>query len=274
MAPNVNRKEVDKLIRNFKNIIYEKKEGIATIKFNRPRYMNALTKEMMLEIDEALTDARNDDNVKVLVITGVGRAFCAGEDLKEGLVEVSPLEFRDKILRYQKFTKDVKNMKKVVIAAVNGYALGGGCEMALSCDMVVASENAKFGFPEVKVGLLMTNAGFHWLPRLVGEKKAKELALIGDMIDAREAERIGLINKVVPAEKLHDTVLEMAKKIMDNAPISVALTKFLIDKGIDSNLDSVMALETEGVTVTYVTEDRKEGALAFTEKRKPKYQGK
>ncbi len=258
----------------YREIIYEKRDGIAEIKLNRPRNLNALTKEMVLEIHDALTDAQRDDEVRVILLTGEGRAFCAGEDLKEGLIEVTAQDFRQKILDYQRVTKDLKETPKPVICAVNGFALGGGCEIALSCDIVVASNSAKFGFPEVKVGLLITNGGFHTLPRLIGEKRAKELALTGDMIDASEAERIGLVNRVVPGETLNVSVKEIAQKIARNAPVSVKLTKLMIDRGIDSSFESVMALETEAVTVTYATEDRKEGSKAFAEKRKPQFKGK
>jgi enoyl-CoA hydratase len=259
---------------DYSEIVYEKRDGLAEIRLNRPRNLNALTRKMVLEIHNALADAQRDDKVKAIILTGEGRAFCAGEDLKEGLVEVTAQDFRQKILDYQMVTIDLKEITKPVICAVNGFALGGGCEVALSCDIVVASNGAKFGFPEVKVGLLMTNAGFHTLPRLIGEKRAKELALTGDMIDASEAERIGLVNKVVPGEKLIETVTEIAQKIAQNAPVSVKLTKLMIDRGIDSSFESVMALETEAVTVAYATEDRKEGSKAFAEKRKPLFKGK
>jgi enoyl-CoA hydratase/carnithine racemase len=258
----------------YSEIIYRKRNGLAEIKLNRPRNLNALTKKMVLEIHEAFTDAQRDEEVRVIILTGEGRAFCAGEDLKEGLIEITAQDFRRKILDYQRVTRDIKETAKPVICEVNGFALGGGCEIALSCDIVVASKSAKFGFPEVKVGLLMTNGGFHTLPRLIGEKRAKELALTGDMIDASEAERIGLVNRVVPGEKLSEAVIEIAEKIAQNAPVSVKLTKLLIDRGLDSNFDSVMALETEAVTVTYATEDRQEGSRPFADKRKPHFKGK
>jgi enoyl-CoA hydratase/carnithine racemase len=254
-------------------VIYEKSRGIATISFNRPHALNALTREMIAETNRALLRARDDVNVRVIVLTGVGRTFCAGEDLKEDSRRTTPLEFREKILEYQRLTTNIYEMSKVVIAAVNGYALGGGCEIALSCDLIYASDAAKFGLPETKVGQLITNAGFYRLPRLVGEKKAKEIALIGDMIDAEEAERIGMINKVVPQANLMQTVRDIAQKIIRNAPLSVAMTKSLIDKAQDSTFTTVMELETQAITVLFTSEDRLEGARAFAEKRAPKYKG-
>ena len=223
---------------------------------------------------EALRMAEDDPEVKAVILTGAGSSFCVGEDLNEDLVGTTPLEFRAKILDYQALTKKIHDMKKVVIAEVNGYALGGGAEIAISCDLVFASEKAKFGFPEVKVAQLITNAGFYRLPRLVGEKKAKEVALTGDAFSASEAERIGLINGVFPPGELHRAVVDVAKRIAANAPLSVALTKSLIDKGADTDFDTVMSLETESITAIYSSEDRKEGATAFSEKRKPRYKGR
>ena len=255
-------------------MIFEKSEGIATISFNRPQALNALTRQMITETNQALVRARDDPSVRVIVLTGVGRAFCAGEDLKEDIRKTTPLEFREKILEYQRLTTNIYEMSKVVIAAVNGYALGGGCEIALSCDLIYASDTAKFGLPETKVGQLITNAGFYRLPRLVGEKKAKEIALVGDMIDAAEAERMGMINKVVRRSKLRQTVRQVAKKIIRNAPLSVAMTKSLIDKAQDSTFRTVMELETQAITVLFTSEDRLEGARAFAEKRVPRYRGR
>jgi enoyl-CoA hydratase/carnithine racemase len=255
-------------------VLYALDHGIATITFNRPRKLNALTRGMVDMAVDSLRRADKDTRVRVVVLTGAGSSFCAGEDLKEDLVESTPLEFREKILTYQALTETIHRMKKVVVAEVNGYALGGGAEIAISCDLIYASDDAKFGFPEVKVGQLITNAGFYRLPRMVGEKKAKEIALTGDTIPAAEAESIGLINRALPKARLHSFVLETAKKIMNNAPLSVALTKSLIDSGMDSGFDTTMRLETESITSLYSSADRKEGALAFSEKRKPRYKGK
>jgi enoyl-CoA hydratase len=229
---------------------------------------------MVEDITDLLQKAENDERVAVVILTGAGSSFCAGEDLKEDLAVSTPLEFREKILAYQALTRTIRGMKKVVIAEVTGYALGGGSEIAISCDLVYASDDAKFGFPEVKVGQLITNGGFHKLPRLVGEKKAKELTLIGDTISAREAERIGLINGALPAGELHSAVLGVARKIIANAPLSVASTKSLIETGMDSDVETVMTLETETITANYSSEDRREGAVAFAEKRKPRFKGK
>jgi enoyl-CoA hydratase len=256
------------------SVLYHIEHRIATIKFNRPRSLNALTKEMVESVIELLNKAENDVRVGAVILTGEGSSFCAGEDLKEDMLESTSLEFKEKILTYQALTRTIRDMKKIVIAEVNGYALGGGSEIAISCDLVFASQTAKFGFPEVKVGQLITNAGFHKLPRLVGEKKAKELALVGDTISATEAERIGLINRALPAEGLHAAVLQTAQKIIANAPLSVASTKSLIAIGIDSDFETVMSLETESITANYTSEDRREGAVAFSEKRKPHFKGR
>ena len=255
------------------SVLYSLEDGIATITLNRPRYLNALTREMCQKVLEALKKCEDDRRVKAVILTGAGSSFCAGEDLKEDLVQSTPLEFRSKILIYQEITKTIHVMKKIVLAEVSGYALGGGAEIAISCDMIFASETAKFGFPEVKVAELITNAGFYRLPRMVGEKRAKELALTGDTISAVEAERIGLVNRVFPPDELHSAVTNVAKKIIRNAPLSVMLTKSLLDKGLDSDFDTTMSLETESITTIYSSEDRKEGAAAFSEKREPHYRG-
>ncbi|MDA4112591.1 MAG: enoyl-CoA hydratase-related protein [Thaumarchaeota archaeon] len=254
--------------------LYRKQGGIATIMFNRPGRLNALTKEMVIETTNLLERAEEEKTVRAVILTGAGSSFCAGEDLREDLIEYTPLEFREKILAYQALTRTIHNMKKVVLAEVNGYALGGGAEIAISCDIVYASEGAKFGFPEVKVAQLITNAGFHRLPRLVGEKKAKEIALTGETMSAAEAERIGLINRVFPQRELHGAVIETARRIMANAPLSVMLTKSLIDRGLDTDFETAMSLETESITAIYSSEDRKEGAAAFSGKRGPTYRGR
>lgn len=260
--------------RSSSEVLFEKSGGIATISFNRPRVLNALTRKMIAETNRALLRARDDARVRVIILTGVGRAFCAGEDLKEDMRETTPLEFREKILEYQRLTSNIYEMPKVVIAAVNGYALGGGCEIALSCDLVYAADTAKFALPETKVAQLITNAGFYRLPRLVGEKKAKEIALLGEMLDATEAERIGMINRVVPQAELLQTVRGVAQKIIKNAPLSVSATKTLIDRAQDSTFGTVMELETQAITALFTSEDRREGARAFAEKRAPKYRGR
>jgi enoyl-CoA hydratase/carnithine racemase len=228
---------------------------------------------MIYQTNAVILKADADERVRVIVLTGTGRAFCAGEDLKEDLHENRPLKFREKILEYQKLTKNMRNSLKVVIAAVNGYALGGGCEIALSCDLIIASKKALFAFPETHVGQLITNSGLYRLPRLVGEKKAKEIAILGEMIPAEDAERIGMINRAVPAAKLIPTVKEIATKIMRNAPMSVAMTKKFMDNAEDMSFDGTMELETQGITTLFSSEDRVEGARAFAEKRPPRFRG-
>ena len=213
-----------------------------------------------------------DDDIACVIITGEGKAFVAGADIKEMLGK-NPIEARKFTQLGQDVFRDIENMNKPVIAAVNGFALGGGCELALTCDLIIASENAKFGLPEVGLGIHPGFGGTQRLPRLIGKAKAKELIFTGEMLDAKEAQRIGLVNMVTSSERLLEEVKAIASKIATKAPIAIQLAKSAINKGCDMDLNRGLAYEVESVAMTFSTKDSKEGMKAFTERRKPKFKG-
>jgi enoyl-CoA hydratase len=259
---------------DFKYIIYEKGDGIATITLNRPEAMNAFSKDVVSEILNALDDVRNDDAIRVVVLTGAGeKAFSAGMDIKS-MVGMTALKAREISLMGEKLCVALESLEKPVIAALNGYALGGGLEVAMSCDLRIASETARMGQTEVNIGLIPGWGGTQRLTRFVGMTKAKELVYIGKMIDAKTAEQIGILNMVVPQDKFRETVRQFALELASKAPVAVKIAKALINKGSDIGLDSALALEREGFGVVASSQDLKEGVAAFTEKRKPAFKGK
>lgn len=258
----------------FKNILYEKRDGIATITINRPQAMNAMNRETIPEFLSGLEDADKDENVRIVVITGAGeKAFCAGLDLKP-MRDISVMEAVETSRLGQKLTLAIEELGKPVIAAINGYALGGGLELAMACDIRIASEKARVGQTEVNVGLLPGWGGTQRLPRLVGKGIAKELIFTGKMIDAKTAERIGLINMVVPPERLRSTVEEFAKEIMSKPPIAIKLVKELVNNSIETDQGTGLMHEAEAFGILSSTEDYREGISAFIEKRKPGYKGR
>lgn len=259
---------------DFKLIIYQKSEGIATITLNRPEALNAFSKEVVEEILQALEDIRRDENVRVVVLTGAGeKAFSAGADIK-AMIGINPLKARELSLMGEKLCVSFENLEKPVIAALNGYALGGGMEVAMSCDIRIASENVRMGQTEINIGLIPGWGGTQRLTRLVGRGKAKELVFTGKMINAKTAEQLGIVNMVVPADKFRETVRQFALELAAKAPVALKIAKALIDKGADIGLESALALEREGFGVVASTEDLQEGVKAFTEKRKPTFKGK
>ena len=258
----------------FKYIIYEKNEGVATITLNRPEALNAFSKEVVEEILHALEDVKTDEAVRVVVLTGAGeKAFSAGADIKT-MVGMTALKARELSFMGEKLCVGLENLEKPVIAAINGYALGGGLEVAMSCDLRIASENAKMGQTEINIGLIPGWGGTQRLTRLVGMTKAKEMVFTGRIIDAKTAEQIGIVNMVVPADKFRETVSQFAKDLASKAPVALKVAKALINKGSDICLESALALEREGFGVVGSSEDLKEGVSAFTEKRKPVFKGK
>ncbi len=258
----------------FKYIIYEKSEGIATITLNRPDALNAFSKEVVDEVLQALEDIRNDENLRVAILTGAGeKAFSAGADIKT-MKGMNALKARELSLMGEKLCNALEKLEKPVIAAINGYALGGGLETAMACDMRIASENARMGQTEINIGLIPGWGGTQRLTRLIGKTKAKELVFTGKIIDAKTAEQLGIVNMVVPAEKFKETVRQFALELASKAPVALKVAKALIDKGADISLDSALALEREGFGVVASTEDLQEGVSAFMEKRKPAFKGK
>lgn len=258
----------------FKLIIYEKSEGVATITLNRPETLNAFSKEVVEEVLQALEDAETDENIRVVVLTGAGeKAFSAGADIK-AMIGMNAMRARELSLMGKKLCLALENLEKPVIAALNGYALGGGLEVAMACDLRIASENARMGQTEINIGLIPGWGGTQRLTRLIGRTKAKELVFTGKMVDAKTAEQLGIVNMVVPAEKFKETVRQFALDLATKAPVAIKVAKALINKGADIGLDSALALEREGFGVVASTEDLQEGVKAFTEKRKPSFKGR
>jgi enoyl-CoA hydratase len=259
---------------DFKLIIYEKSDGVATITLNRPEALNAFSKDVVEEVLLALEDIKNDENVRVVILTGAGeKAFSAGADIK-AMIGMNALKARELSLMGEKLCLALENLEKPVVAALNGYALGGGLEVAMSCDLRVASETAKMGQTEINIGLIPGWGGTQRLTRLVGKTKAKELVLTGKTVDAKTAEQLGIVNMVVPADKFREAVRQFALDLAAKAPVAVKVAKALINKGEDIGLESALALEREGFGVVASTEDLQEGVKAFTEKRKPVFKGK
>jgi len=257
----------------FENTLYEKREGIATITINRPK-VNALNKQAIQEISARLDEAEEDEEVKVVVITGAGdRAFCAGLDLN-AVRDMHTVEAMNFTVFGQRLTKKIEELRKPVIAAINGYALGGGLELAMSCDLRIASENAKLGQTELNVGLIPGWGGTQRLPRLVGRGIAKELIFTGKMIDAKTAKQLGLLSAVVPPDRLKSAVKDLANELMTKPPVGLQMTKQLINNSIEMDLTKGLLQEAEAFGVIVSTEDFNEGVAAFLEKRKPEYKGK
>ncbi|MDR7868237.1 MAG: enoyl-CoA hydratase-related protein [Sporomusaceae bacterium] len=257
----------------FKNLLYECERGIAMISMNRPEAMNAFNADTLGELEAVLAVVEEDPAVGAVIITGVGKAFVAGADIamNKGL---APIEGREVSVRGHRLFSKIENLGKPVIAAVNGYALGGGCELALACDIRVAAEKAKFGLPEVSLGIIPGWGGTQRLPRLIGKGRAKYYAMTAEMIDAAEACRIGLVNKVVAAEELLPAAKHIANVIMSKGPVAVRLVKAAINNGLKMDLDSALAYEVETYTTSFSCEDRTEGMTAFLEKRSPRFQGR
>lgn len=259
----------------YTNISYIKEEGVAWITINRPKVLNALNFEAIDELASALEDVEKDGGVKVLVITGEGdKAFCAGIDINQ-FIALTPIKRRDFTINYrEKIVNKIRRLGTPVVAMVNGYALGAGMELVLTCDLAVASEHARFGQPEVNIAAIPGGGGTQLLPRSVGVKKAMELILTGEFIDAKEAERLGIVNKVVPKEKLKEAVLELVNKLKLKSLVALKMAKAAINKSQEALLQAGLAYETEAFTLCTTSEDFNEGVKAFLEKRKPEWRGR
>ena len=245
-----------------------------TITLSRPQALNALNTTTLKSLEQAVSDAETNEAVHVLIITGSGeKAFVAGADIAE-MSALSTLEGREMTLLGQKVFSHIENIDKPVIAAINGYALGGGCELAMCCDIRVASEKAKFGQPEVNLGIIPGFGGTQRLPRLVGKGMAKYMIMTGEMLDAAEALRVGLADKVVPQAELMDCARGIAHSIMKKAPVAICMAKHAINHGLDMDLASGIAYEAEAYTTTFSTADRVEGMNAFLAKKTAAFQGK
>ena len=253
------------------NLLMEVENEIAVVTINRPKSLNALNSETLAELNTCLAEIEGRTDIKVVILTGSGsKSFVAGADISE-MVNATPAEGRAMGLLAREAFGRLENMPQVTIAAANGFALGGGCEISMACDIRVAAENAKFAQPECGLGILPGFGGTQRLARLVGKGRAKEMIFTCDMIDAQDAYRIGLANHVVPQEELLDYCKAMAGRIMKNAPYAVSLAKQVINSGADMDLDNGLKLEANIFGLSFSTEDKKEGMTAFLEKRKEKH---
>ena len=255
------------------NIVVEKNDGIALVKFNRPKALNALNSETLMELDVVVSDLSNDSDVRVVVFTGEGKGFIAGADIGE-MSKLSAEEGRSFGALGQSVFRKVELMPKPSIAAINGFALGGGCEFAMSCDIRIASEKAKFGQPEVTLGITPGFSGTVRLPKLVGMGKAKELIYTGRMVGAEEAQSIGLVNKVTTKDELLEEAMTMAKSIAANAPLAVTYSKASINKTVEMDTDVANTIEETYFGLCFATEDQKNGMSAFLNKEKATFTGK
>ncbi len=259
---------------DFENITYEVEDGIAIITINRPDSLNSLNSKTLDELCSAAWTAGEDPEVGAVIVTGSGdKAFVAGADIKE-MIGFTPMEMKEFCLRGQSSLATLEELRKPVIAAVNGFALGGGLELALACDVRIASENAKLGIPEVSLGIIPGFGGTQRLPRLIGPGRAKEMAMSGGMYDAAKAEAWGLVNAVHPQGELMEAAKRMAKGFMRNGPVAVGLAKAAVNNGMGMDLRRALFLEAELEATAFSTEDRHEGMGAFVEKRKPDFKGK
>ena len=258
----------------YENINYTVENGVATIAINRPKALNALNLATLTELKDVVEKIAVDKAVQVVIITGAGeKSFVAGADIVE-MSTKNAVEGRVWGQVGQNVFTEIENLPQPVIAAVNGFALGGGCELACACDIRYASENAKFGQPEVGLGITPGFGGTQRLTRVVGRGHAKELIYTANIIDAQEALRIGLVNKVVPQAELMDVVMKVAKTITKKAPVAVQLAKAAINRGINCDVVTGISYEAEVFGLCFATADQKEGMKAFIEKRKPTFEGK
>ncbi len=257
----------------YQNIIFEVEGSVGIIRFNRPKALNAINTEMVKELDDALIRVEGDSNIKVLILTGEGdKAFVAGADISQ-MVNLDPLQLR-------RFSRDLhevqfrlEGLPIPVIACVNGFALGGGTEMAIASDFIYASENAKFGQPEINLGLIPGAGGTQRLPRLVGKAMAKELCMTGAIISAQEAKEIGLVNKVFPHEQLWEETMKTAGVLVSKGRVSLMFVKRCMDRGLDMDLRDGCFMESDAFGLCMASPDGKEGLTAFLEKRKPDFKG-
>ncbi len=258
----------------FVNVLYEKKGAVAYATLNRPKVLNALNKATVAELKAAFEDARDDRAVRGVILTGSGDgAFAAGADIRE-LVDATPLEAEEDTRYGQALTILIENLGKPVVAAVNGFALGASCELAMACTIRLAAETAKFGQPEVKIGIMPGYGGTQRLPRLVGKGRALQLILTGETIDAWEAHRIGLVNEVVPKAKLIARAEALLQQINSNAPVGVRFSIEAVNKGLETSVEEGLLIEASLFALCGSTDDRREGTTAFLEKRPANFQGR
>lgn len=254
-------------------VILTKEGAIAYLTINREKTLNALNQNIMMRLNQIFEDLEKEDEILVVVITGAGKkSFVAGADIVE--IKNAGKNRTEMIMRNQEIFSKIRNSSKIVIAAVNGYALGGGCELAMACDIRISSENAKFGLPETKLGLMPGYGGTQLLPRMVGLGRAKYIILSGEPITAKEAYEFGLVEKVVKEETLMDEVKRLAQRIVQNGPLAIKSCKRAINKGIELSIDEALRLELSEYDKVSKSEDAQEGIISFLEKRRPSFKGK
>lgn len=257
----------------YNNIILEKKDHIGIIKINRPKVLNALNKQTVRELLQAVAELEDDHSIKAAILTGEGKAFIAGADIKQ-MQAMTPLEAKEFAELGHSLPRNIEESRIPFIAAVNGYALGGGCEVMMACDICIASQAAVIGQPEINLGINPGFGGTQRLPRIVGLMKAKELLLTGRNLKAEEAYSIGLVNKIVEPDDLMAEVNQLAKEIAEKSSVQTAFIKALVNKGSHIDLNSACALEISYFSTSFSTHDQKEGMNAFLEKRKANFNGK
>ena len=259
---------------SYANLLCDVEDSIAQVTVNRPEKLNPLNRETVAALRQCFDDLAADPGVKAVIVTGAGeKAFVAGADINQ-LTELSALGGRAWGLEGQRVLAEIEGLPKPVIAAINGYALGGGLELAMACHIRVASPNARLGQPEVKLGIVPGHGGTQRLPRLVGKGRALEMILTGDPVTAEEAHRIGLVNRVVPQEELIPEARKIAARILENGPVAVALCLDAVHRGLEMPLDEALRWEAAQFALSCSTEDIREGTQAFLEKRKPEFQGR
>src|SRR2546427_1610748 len=256
---------------NYENIVVEKDGAVGIITLNRPQQLNALSYDLVKELAVAVETLDQDPEIRVMILTGGEKVLAAGADIKE-MADAGP--FDERLQGWLSFRDRINKISKQIIAAVSGYALGGGCELAMSCDIIIASETARFGQPEINLGTIPGSGGTQRLARTVGKHRAMEMVLTGEFIDATEAQRLGLVNQVVPVELLLEEAMEIAEKIAAKPPLAVELAKEAILKAFNSPLDEGLEFERKCFYLLFGSEDRREGMKAFLEKRKPQFKGK
>jgi len=255
----------------FENVIVAQDGAIGVITLNRPQALNALSYGLVKDLSLAMQELDHDPEVRVIIVTGGDKVFAAGADIKE-MAERGP--FDERIQERLAYPDKINKITKPVIAAVNGFALGGGCELAMSCDIIVASESARFGQPEVNLGIIPGSGGTQRLTHVLGKHRAMELILTGDMLNASEAERLGLVNRVVPGELCLEEAKNIAKKIAAKPQLAIKAAKEAVLKSANSPLDEGLEFERKSFYLLFASEDRTEGMKAFLEKRKPEFKGK
>ena len=259
---------------DYQYLIIEKKDGIATLTLNRPDKMNALSESVIIELQSAFESLGQDDSVGGIIFTGAGeKAFIAGADIAE-LAQLDSVTARDRARAGQRLTRTMETLGKPILAAINGFALGGGCELAMACTFRIASENALLGQPEVKLGVIAGFGGTQRLTRLVGRGRALELLLMGDPVSAEEAHRMGLVNRVVTKEDLLPQAHKIMQKISSVGPVAVRFTLDSVDRGCDISLEEALEMEADLFGLCFSTQDMREGTKAFLEKRKAAFEGK